>query len=221
MAKLIALEGLDGSGKGTQSALLAEKLTSLGYRVGMMDFPNYESGGCVPVKMYLGGELGSSPSDVNAYAASVLFATDRLVSWKTVWEKRFADLDFVIANRYTTANAYHQLSKLPKSEWGSFLDWLYGLEFEKIGLPVPDRVICLLNPPESAIAMIESRCRETGVEKDIHEADADYLRRCYEAAIYAGEKSGWVMLSCVGDGGEVISREKMHGAIMEKIADML
>ena len=220
MAKLIAIEGLDGSGKGTQSAILADKLTSLGYRVGVMSFPDYESGGSTPVKMYLGGELGSSPSDVNAYAASVLFCTDRLVSWKSEWEAKFAELDFVIANRYTTANAYHQLSKLPRDEWDAFLGWLYDLEFTKVGLPVPDRVICLLNPPESAIAMIEARCRETGVKKDIHEADADYLRRCYDAALYAGEASGWVMLSCVED-GNVISREDMHRRIMESIADML
>lgn len=221
MAKFIAIEGLDGSGKGTQSEILADRLTKLGYRVGVMSFPDYQSEGSVPVRMYLGGELGSSPSDVNAYAASLLFCTDRLVSWKTVWEKKFGECDIVIANRYTTANAYHQLSKLPREEWDGFLEWMYDLEFNKVRIPEPDRVICLLNPPESSIAMIEKRCLETGVKKDIHEADADYLGRCYEAAVYAGERFGWTMISCVDGERNMISRENMHVMIMDAIGDIL
>lgn len=221
MPKLIAIEGLDGSGKGTQSLLLEEKLRSLGHRVCTMSFPDYESEGSAPVRMYLGGELGSSPDDVNAYAASALFCTDRLVSWKTKWEKEFTDGTVMIANRYTTANAYHQLSKLPREEWDGFLDWLYDLEFTKVGLPRPDLVICLMNPPEAAISLIEKRCRETGVKKDIHEADGGYLYRCYEAAAYAARRLGWVCLSCVDEDGEIISREEMHEKIMHAVSSIL
>lgn len=221
MPKLIAIEGLDGSGKGTQSLILADKLTEMGYRVCTMSFPDYESEGSAPVRMYLGGELGSSPDDVNAYAASALFCADRLVSWKSKWEKEFTDKTVMIANRYTTANAYHQLSKLPREHWDAFLDWLYDFEFARVGLPKPDLVICLLNPPEAAISLIEKRCRETGVKKDIHEADAEYLRRCYEAAEYAAKKLGWTAISCVDGSGEIVSREAMHEKIMDAVRPLL
>lgn len=221
MPKLIAIEGLDGSGKGTQSLILEKALRDMGFRVGLMSFPDYESEGSAPVRLYLSGALGSRPDDVNAYAASALFLADRLVSWKSRFEREFADCDFIIANRYTTANAYHQLSKLPPSEWDGFLDWLYELEFDRVGLPRPDAVICLLNPPEKAIEMIEHRCAETGVKKDIHEADEGYLRRCYEAASYAGEHLGWTLISCVDERDELISREKMHEKIMDSIAPLM
>ena len=221
MPKLIAIEGLDGSGKGTQSLMLSQKLEELGYRVRTMSFPDYESEGSAPVRMYLGGELGSSPDDVTAYAASALFCADRLVSWKTKWEKEFCGDTVLIANRYTTANAYHQLSKLPRSEWDAFLDWLYDFEFNRVALPRPDMVICLMNPPDAAISLIEKRCAETGVKKDIHEADAKYLRRCFEAAQYAAQKLGWTALSCVDGGGNIISREEMHAKIMDALSPVL
>jgi len=221
MSKLIAIEGLDGSGKGTQSKLLCERLRQMGYSAEVMDFPDYESDGSIPVKMYLGGKLGTSPSDVNAYAASVLFCTDRLVSWKTKWEKIFSETDFIIANRYTTANAYHQLSKLPEDGWDSFLAWLWDTEYDKVGLPRPDRVIMLINPPENSVKMIEKRCAETGVKKDIHEADTEYLRRCYKAALYTGEKCAWTVINCVNANGEMIPRGEMTDTILKSIADIV
>ena len=122
MGKLIVIEGLDGSGKGTQAARLAEYLRGKGCRVREISFPDYESEGSVLVKMYLDGKLGENPDDTNAYAASMFYAADRYVSYRTDWEKDYMDPDtIVIANRYTTANAYHQLSKLPRDRWEGFL----------------------------------------------------------------------------------------------------
>lgn len=221
MPKLIAIEGLDGSGKETQSLILEKALRDRGFRVGLMSFPDYKSEGSAPVRMYLSGALGSHPDDVNAYAASALFLADRLVSWKSSCEREFAECDFIIANRYTTANAYHQLSKLPREKWDAFLDWLYSFEFDLVGLPRPDAVICLLNPPEKAVEMIERRCAETGAAKDIHEADGNYLRRCYEAAEYAGARLGWTLISCVDDRAEMIPRDEMHRRIMDALAPLV
>lgn len=221
MPKLIVIEGLDGSGKGTQSLILEKALSGRGLKVGVMSFPDYESEGSAPVRLYLSGALGEHPDDVNAYAASALFLADRLVSWKGRYERQFAGCDVIIANRYTTANAYHQLSKLPRDEWDAFLDWLYDLEFDRVGLPRPDRVICLLNPPEKSIELIERRSAETGVKKDIHESDVDYLRRCYDAAKYAGERLGWTLISCVDERGELYSRERMHEMILAALKPTL
>ena len=83
MAKFIVLEGLDGSGKGTQTELLRDYLKQRGKRVRVIDFPDYSSEGCALVKMYLDGKLGSDPDATNAYAASMFFAADRYVSYVT------------------------------------------------------------------------------------------------------------------------------------------
>ena len=182
MGKLIVIEGLDGSGKGTQAARLAEYLQSRGVKVREISFPQYENESSAFVKMYLDGRLGASPADTGAYAASMFYASDRYISFRTDWGKDIADPDtVVIANRYTTANAYHQLAKLPRDQWDAFLAWLWDFEFAKLGLPVPDAVIALSMLPAASQKLIEKRCVETGVKKDIHEADVAYLENCYTA----------------------------------------
>ena len=176
MSKFIVLEGLDGSGKGTQIELLKEYLTSHGKRVRVIDFPDYASEGSTLVKMYLDGKLGNNPSDTNAFAASMFFAADRYVSYVTGWKEDYQrDDTYIIANRYTTANAYHQLSKMLEDEWEGFLSWLWDFEFGKLGLPSPDRVILLDMPESVSSALVRSRSAETGRKIDIHEKDEGYL----------------------------------------------
>jgi len=183
MGRLIVLEGLDGSGKGTQTILLRDYFESLGKRVKLVDFPNYRSEGSVLVRMYLNGELGENPDDTNGYAASMFFAADRYVSYCTEWKNDYeCDDGIVIANRYTTANAYHQLSKLPENEWDNFLKWLWDFEFERLGLPRPDKVLLLDMPEGVSSAMVKKRSGETGQSLDIHEKDRDYRKRCRDAA---------------------------------------
>lgn len=211
MGKLIVIEGLDGSGKTTQSALLAEHLRSEGKKVREISFPCYGERGCSLVEMYLSGELADDPDDINGYASSVFFAADRYISYVTDWKKDYLDPDTVVlATRYTTANAFHQLSKLPEDKWDSFLVWLYDTEFEKLGLPSPDRVIMLAMDQSISSGNVDKRSRETGQKKDIHELDGDYLMRCSKAAKYAAEKGGWSVVQCAPEGkllpvGEIFS----------------
>ena len=107
MGILITIDGLDGSGKQTQSELLAENLKREGYPVKLISFPDYESPSSALVKMYLGGEFSSDPDFVNAYAASSFFAVDRYASFARDWKKDYDNKTVIIANRYTTANAIH------------------------------------------------------------------------------------------------------------------
>ena len=211
MAKFIVLEGLDGSGKGTQAGILKERFESAGAKVRLLDFPDYSSDGCTLVKMYLDGRLGDNPDDTNAYASSMFFASDRYVSYVTSWKKDYLDKDTVIiANRYTTANAYHQLSKMPESEWDAFLCWLYDFEFDRLGLPRPDKVILLDMPESVSSAMVRHRSEETGQKLDIHEKDDNYLIRCRKAASYVAEKCGWTVIKCANEGDTVPrSREEI------------
>ena len=221
MGKFIVLEGLDGSGKGTQSKLLANQLEKEGYRVRILDFPVYESESSAFVRLYLSGGLGGKPEDTGAYAASMFFAADRYISfrqdWMADWEK---DDTILIANRYTTANAYHQLSKLPEEEWDAFLDWLWDFEYTKLCLPSPNRVILLDVPQWLSDANVEKRSRETGQAMDIHETDREYLARCRKAALYVAEKCGWTVLPCADDKAQ-FSREQIAGEIRRVLNDLI
>ena len=209
MGRFLVIDGLDGSGKETQTKLLTNYLEGMGKRVRVLSFPCYESQSSLFVRMYLNGELGRRPDDTNAYAASSFFAADRYLSYRLDWKKDIDDPDtVVIANRYTTANAVHQLAKLPEEEWDAFLSWLWDYEFSKLGIPVPDEILYLEMLPEISIRLIQSRADTTGRLIDIHEADKSFLHRSYRAAMYASEKLHWTRIRCYRD-SEPKSREEI------------
>ncbi|MBQ8475260.1 MAG: deoxynucleoside kinase [Clostridia bacterium] len=217
MGKFIVIEGLDGSGKSTQGQMLREYFEKIGKKARILSFPCYNTPGCTLVEMYLSGQLGEKANDTNGYAASMLFASDRYVSYVTDWKKDYLDPDTVlIATRYTTSNAYHQLSKTDESEWEAFLSWLCDFEFNKLGLPEPDKVIFLEMPQSFSSKRVEDRCNETGATKDIHEKDAEYLRRCYDAAMYTADRLGWHVINCAPNGAQK-SKEEISQIIIDII----
>lgn len=195
MCKLLVIDGLDGSGKGTITRMLREYLTANGKENDLISFPMYQNKSSALVNIYLSGELGGKPEDTGAYAASTLFAADRYVSFRTEWQKLYKKEDSVlIADRYTTANAVHQLTKLPKSEWDTFLDWLFDFEYNKLGLPTPDATVYLEMKPDICRKLIAKRAKETGRTVDIHEKDSSHLDKAYEAALYASKRLGWTRI---------------------------
>ncbi|MEE1197619.1 MAG: deoxynucleoside kinase [Acutalibacteraceae bacterium] len=200
MGKLIVIEGLDGSGKSTQLELLPKSLSELGIECRTVSFPNYDSDSSALVKMYLSGEFGSKPEDVNAFAASTFYAVDRFASYKTNWGEFYENGGTVIAGRYTTSNAVHQASKLDPKNWEEFLSWLYEFEYEKIGIPKPDMVIFLDMPTDVSQKLLSKRYSGDNDKKDIHERDVDYLEHCRKAALFTAEFSGWQIVSCAENG---------------------
>lgn len=218
---LIALDGLDGSGKETQTRLLLEEFRKRGIAHRYLSFPTYDPEGCAAVNMYLNGRFGDDPNAVNGYAASSFFAVDRYCSFMLDWKKDYDAGAWIIANRYTTANAVHQLSKLPLTEADAFLEWLYDFEFGKLGLPKPDLVFYLCMPPEVSEAMIEKRSRDTGRKEDIHEKSRKHLADSYRAALYSAEKLGWETIRCDSPDTEcgMRTRESIHAEIMERLSE--
>ena len=180
--RLIVLEGLDGSGKATQAKLLAAHLAAQGFSVREVTFPNYESDSSALVKMYLAGQFGDKPDDVNAYAASSFYAVDRYASYKKDWGSFYENGGIVIADRYTTSNAVHQCSKLPPEQWETFLGWLFDFEFPLLGLPAPDKVIYLQVDPAVSQKLMTERYHGDESKKDVHEKDIEYLARSRRAA---------------------------------------
>ena len=212
--KLIVLDGLDGSGKSTQFELLRENLKRSGKTVLPISFPDYEQPSSALVKMYLAGEFGTDAGSVNAYAASSFYAVDRFASYKKFWEQNYAAGETILAARYATSNAIHQMSKLPKEEWDSYLDWLEDYEYRLLGLPKPDLVIFLDMPPAVSQKLLSERYGGDDSKKDIHEMNVDYLLTCREAALYAAEKCGWVVLPC-SDGDAPRTIEEIQNDITD------
>jgi len=200
MGKLIVIEGLDGSGKSTQLELLTKRLAERSINVKKVSFPDYDNPSSTLVKMYLGGDFGKKAGDVNAYAASVFYTVDRYASFKQSWGEFYLDGGTIVSGRYTTSNAVHQTSKLPRENWEDFLDWLYDFEYEKIGIPKPDKVIFLDMPIEVSQKLLDGRYVGNGGKKDIHESDVEYLNRCREAARFTAEYSDWTVIPCAKEG---------------------
>lgn len=215
MGRFIVIDGLDASGKETQTELLRASLEAVGKRVRVISFPQYDSESSAFVRMYLSGGLGAHPEDTNAYAASSFFAADRYISYRLDWKRDIDDPEtVVIANRYTTANAVHQLAKLPCGEWDGFLSWLWDYEFKKLGIPFPDEVIYLEMLPEISLRLLKKRAETTGRVTDIHETDRHFIENSYRAAMYASDRLGWTRIVCYRD-GEPLSRDNIHRMIME------
>ncbi len=200
MGKLIVIEGLDGSGKSTQLNKLFERLERDGYAVRSVSFPDYDSNSSALVKMYLNGDFGSKPGDVNPYAASLFYAVDRYASFKSTWGDFYNNGGTVISGRYTTSNAVHQTSKLQEDEWEPFTTWLFDLEYNKVSIPRPDVVIFLDMSPEVSQKLLSGRYLGDESKKDIHERDVAYLAACRKAALFNAEKFGWKVIRCDKNG---------------------
>ncbi len=220
MGKLMVIDGLDGCGKSTQLNLLDEYLHRCGTAYKQISFPDYDQPSSALVKMYLGGELGGSAAAVNAYAASSFYAVDRYASYTRFWREEYENGTPIVAARYVTSNAIHQMTKLPQEEWDAFLDWLEDYEYNKLGLPKPDAVVFLDMPIEVSQRLMEQRYDGDNAKKDIHERDLSYLYRCREAALYAAEKKGWKVLPC-SNGNEPLPIESIHQALVAAFEDML
>ncbi len=219
-SKLIVIEGLDGSGKGTQSALITQALSSRGYKVKKLTFPDYNSPTSALVKMYLGGELGDSPDAVNAYAASVFYAVDRVASFIKDWKRDYEECDYIVLDRYVTSNIIYQMSKVADSERDEYIAWCEDLEYNRLGVPKPDVVVYLDMPPHVSQKLMSGRYNGDESKKDIHEKNMDFLLSCRKSALYALDKLSWVHLSCA-EGDNPKSIETITAQILDIIDEKL
>ena len=220
MGKLIVIEGTDGSGKSTQFKLLTQRLEQEGRVFQKLVFPQYSEPSSALIRMYLGGEFGTSPSDVNAYAASAFYAVDRYASFKKVWGQWYAEGGLIVSDRYTTSNAVHQASKEPGEKQAQFLQWLYEFEYDKLGLPRPDLTIYLDVPTDFTEQMMRKRESDTNTSADIHEKDLDYLATCRRTGRAAAAYYDWTVVECVRD-GKMRSIEDIHEEIYRRVAACL
>ena len=220
MGKLIVIEGTDGSGKSTQFKKLTDRLAAEGKSFQQLEFPQYSEPSSALIKMYLGGEFGHNPNDVNAYAASAFYAVDRYASYKKVWGKWYEDGGLVVTGRYTTSNAVHQASKEKPEQQTAFMQWLYDFEYNNLGLPAPDLVIYLDVPTDYTEKMMRIREAETNTHADIHEQDLNYLATCRRTGKLAAEFYNWTVIQCV-ENDAMRSIEDIHEEIYRHVVACL
>lgn len=218
--KMIVIEGLDGSGKSTQVELLKHKLIDNNIKLKQIKLPDYDNKSSTLVKMYLGGEFGSNPADVNIYSASLFYAVDRYASFKNVWGDDYKNGTLILADRYTTSNAVHQTVKLPKNEWDKYLDWLFRTEYEMMEIPAPDAVIYLDMDVDISQRLMSKRYEGEEVKKDVHEANVEYLKACRGAAVYAADRFGWNVVKCF-EGGEPLPIDVIGDKIYSIVKEII
>ena len=218
--RLIVLEGTDGSGKSTQFSLLCGHMDREGRPFRKLIFPQYQEPSSALVKMYLNGEFGPHPSDVNPYAASTFYAVDRYASYQKVWGTAYRAGELILSDRYTTSNAVHQASKEPEDRRQEFLKWLYDFEYDRLGLPRPDLTLYLDVPTDFTEQLLRHREQDTHTTADIHERNSAYLASCRRTGRAAAEYYGWTIISCT-ENGKMRSIEDIHEEIYRHVAACL
>ena len=219
-SKIIVIEGLDGSGKATQTALLSQKLSDRGIKVRRLEYPDYDSPSSSLVKMYLGGEFGNKPEDVNAYAASAFYAVDRAAGFLGDWKADYQSGTLFLCDRYCTSNIIYQMAKGSDAERDAFIEWQADFEYDKLGLPRPDAVIYLDVSPDVSQKLMEKRYGGDQSKKDLHESNLSFLLSCRKSALYAAEKCGWKIIDCC-ENGDIKPIDKISEEIEKAVSDIL
>ena len=220
MSKIFVIDGTDGSGKQTQLEKLIEDFEKEDIPYAKYSFPRYDSPSSSLVKMYLGGEFGEDPQAISPYVASMFFSVDRYACYKQEMEKAISDGKVILLDRYTTANMVHQAGKISDlQERDKFLDWLYDLEFNIMGLPLPTEVFFLDMPIEKSEEIMKNRPNKITHEsqKDIHEKNEEHLKAAYGAGIYVAKKYGWYHVKCVDSDNNIRTIEDIHSEIYEEV----
>lgn len=207
MAKLIVIEGIDGAGKQTQTAMLYDALYKK-YKVLKLSFPNYASDSSIFIKKYLNGDYGLYD---NIYATSTFFAIDRYL---TLREVDFDLYDYVICDRYTQSNMIHQASKLDNKEKDNYINWLKEYEYEYLKIPKPGYIFFLDLSLEETKKRINNR-EKKHENADIHEENNEYMEKVYASSKEIAKLENWNVINCDNK-----SREEIHKDILRSIENV-
>ncbi|MBL4886606.1 MAG: dTMP kinase [Planctomycetaceae bacterium] len=219
MSRFIAIEGIDGSGKGTQTAELQKHYEQQGLRCSTITFPRYsETMMGKQIGRFLNGEFGPL-EHLHPVPISLMYAVERFES-RALIEEKLNNCDILISDRYVGSNLAHQGAHLSGEEQQEFLDWISKLEFELFGVPQPDLVIVLDLPAESSadrVAMKKAR-DYTDQVTDLHESNQEYLAAVHEVyRMLCQQKETWHLAPCMSPSGEGLSVDLIQKNLRELI----
>ena len=225
--KFIVIEGLDGSGKSTQTKLLEKRLKEEGYKVKRIDFPQYGKKSAGLVEEYLNGKYGSA-KEVGPYRASIFYACDRYNAGFKIKEW-LREGKIVISDRYTASNAGHQGGKIKeKKEREKFFKWLFDLEYGIFEIPKPDIILFLKTSADFSLKLSskitdkekkQKKMLYLGKKKrDIHEKDKKHLVFALSSYLQFGKKfkKEFKIIECL-ENGKLLSIEEIHKYILNAI----
>ncbi|MEM4755921.1 MAG: hypothetical protein QW594_02200 [Candidatus Woesearchaeota archaeon] len=219
--KLFVIAGSDGSGKATQTALLADALRKNHYLVAVYDFPTYTSFYGTMIADYLTGKYGDATA-ISPYLASLLYALDRKEQLPAI-QADLARGAIVLCNRYVESNIAHQAIKLPKKKQQAFIDWLLYLEYEYFSLPKPACTFFLYVPYTFAAKMVLKKAARrylAGKKKDMHEANLEHQKKAEAMYLSLAKQPGWVRIDCIHR-GRLRSKEDIHRQLLGHLLSYL
>ena len=219
MAYIIAFEGIDGSGKGTQARLLYERLTVAGYRCLEVSFPNYDSFFGKEAGALLSGKNFTTAANLDPKSTALWYACDRFNEFRSIDQGAY---DFIILNRYVLSNVAYQSVRVPADEQHSFAKWVLELEHGQFGLPVPNITFVFdVNETLSAANVSQKGYRDyTGDEPDVYESSSNILqdaRRFYRELI--GEIDGATLVECIGPDGTMLPMDQISDIVFNTVIE--
>lgn len=218
----IVIDGTDGSGKKTQTDLLAERLKLQSIAHTVFDFPQYKKPSSYFVEQYLNGKYGTI-EEVNSYAGSLFFALDRYDAGFTL--RSFLESGTsVISNRYVSSNMGHQGAKMIDAQARKiYLDWLYDIEFVKLGIPKPDVTLILHVAADVGQGLVDAKGHRDyvqGTKRDLHEESIDHLRAAEQVYLEIAHYPGFKLIECM-DGNSMRTREEIRELIWKEVEPMV
>lgn len=192
---IVVFEGLDGSGKGTQSQKLSARMGAKGIDNALYSFPNYKGTSFgLEVGKYLNGGFGAL-DEIPPQFPVMLYAMDRFEMKKNILTDIKSGAN-IIFDRYVASNIAHQAVKFPENERSAFIDWVKRLEYNILEMPQPDVTIFLDVEPRIAAKMVEQKGKRdyTDSKKDIHEANNEYMEKVYAMYKKLAEDEGWIVI---------------------------
>ena len=221
LSLLIAIEGIDGSGKGTQASRLHAHLNATGYKAVLLSFPRYQQTTFgQKIGDFLNGQYGNLDS-VHPLLVSLLFAGDRFESRELI-EQSLAANDVVICDRYVASNIAHQGAKAPADERQTLIDWIEHLEYSLYRLPKPAITLFLDVPVATAQQLIATKAKRAYTDKaaDLQEADGHYLQKVRDVYLGLTQAPGWQRIECTA-AGQVKPLEDITRDIISRIESIL
>jgi len=222
MGVLLAIEGIDGAGKGTQAARLADNASARGYSVASFSFPLYDDNPFSrAVADYLNGEFGGA-DEVHPELAALLYAGDRYHARPRL-VRALAENDLVVCDRYVASNMAHQGGKLSGDARRRLLDWLDEVEYGEFALPRPSLVVLLDAPAALARELVARKGARgyTTLEADIHEADRAHTDATREVYLELADRHGWRVVATADEDGDVRDVSDVADEIWAAVAPLL
>jgi|AP95_1055475.scaffolds.fasta_scaffold75515_2 dTMP kinase len=220
--KLIAFEGIDGAGKGTQMELLIDFLNKVGIKCIEFSFPQYESAFGQVVGKYLRGEFGDL-YQISPYLSALPYALDRFQARGAIidhLEKGFV----IIMDRYVGSNVAHQSARLPINQRDEFARWLSTVEYDYLGMPREDLTLYLRIPSQIGYKMVEKKAQRSymSASRDIHETDSTYQNEVAQVFDHLAESNDcWMTISTTNAAGQLMGKDTIHLAVVEAIKNQL